>query len=340
MGAIQNIRIDLRGGVVILRINPALSTQGPGPDSNLTPPTLLKTSLPVRLRALAAAAWVLLGSGVHAATVLELNPNVWLNAGSITGIANGDPLQSWADSSGNGRNATQGTLNRRPLYFATAGANSTPVLRFNTQLHSGGTANQFMSFATPLANTAASALTLFAVASDSGARTTGARATVVNTRTNSTTSNGFLFGYGATSGAEAYAHTGNSSPAGTTQTTAIAPSGFDLLTLERNGLNTKLSNFSDPATNGTSTTWNGFTVSTLTTTQIGTEGGIHYFFGDIAEIIAFERVLTPGETNDVVKYLGDKYSIATASAVPEPSVMGLLAGGALLLGKIRTRRRN
>lgn len=266
---------------------------------------------------------------------------MWFNAGNITGVADGAALPTWADSSGNAtpRNATQATVSRQPLYFAGAGANGTPVVRFNTQLHDGGTvANQFMSFATPLANTAASALTLFTVAFDSGARTTGPRATVVNTRTNGTLTNGFLFGYGSNSSSEAYAHTGNSSPAGTTQATTIAPSGFDLLTLERNGLNTKLSNFSDTATNSTSTTWTGYTLSTLTTTQIGTEGGIHYFFGDIAEIIAFEKVLTPGETNDVVKYLGDKYSIITASAVPEPSVLGLLAGGALLLGNLRSRR--
>lgn len=289
---------------------------------------------------------VALGSGIllkttdlHAATILELNPTVWFNAGSITGIANGAPVPTWTDSSGNSRNATQGTASRQPLYFASAGANGTPVLRFNSQLHSGGTvANQFMSFATPLANTAASVLTLFAVASDSGSRTSGPRAILVNTRTNTATSNGFLFGYGSTSSIEAYAHTGLTSNAGSVQTAPIAASGFDLLTLERNGLNIEISNFSDSAANSTSATWTGFNPSTLTTTQIGTEGGAHYFFGDIAEIIAFERILTPGESDQVVKYLGDKYLIATASAVPEPSALTFLAGGVLLLAQRRQRR--
>ncbi len=285
------------------------------------------------------AASFLICTDLQAATILELNPTVWFNAGSITGVANGDPLPTWTDSSGNTRNATQTTISRQPLYFAGAGANGMPVVRFNTQLHSGGTvANQFMSFPTPLANTATSVLTLFAVASDSSSRTSGARAILVNTRTNANTANGFLFGYGTSPSVEAYAHTGVTSGAGSVQMAPIAPSGFDLLALQRDGLNTKIFNFSDTATNSTSTTWTGFNPSTLTTTQIGTEGGAHYFFGDIAEIIAFERSLTDGETDDVVKYLGDKYLIATASAVPEPSSLAFLAGGALFFGSLRSRR--
>lgn len=285
------------------------------------------------------AATLLARPDLQAATILDLGPTVWFNAGSITGVANGAPVPTWTDSSGNSRNATQATVSRQPLYLGSAGANGTPVLRFNTQLHSGGTtANQFMSFATPLANTAASVLTLFAVASDSSSRTSGARAILVNTRTNTTLSNGFLFGYGTSPSLEAYAHTGLTSGAGTVQTAPIAASGFDLLALERNGLNSKIFSFSDTATNSTSTTWTGFNPSTLTTTQIGTEGGAHYFFGDIAEIIAFERILTPGESDQVAKYLGDKYLIATASAVPEPSIMSFLGAGALFFGNWRRRR--
>lgn len=248
-------------------------------------------------------------------------------------MANEAPVAAWPDSSGNGRNATQATASRQPLYIANGGAHGMPVLRFNTQLHSGGTvANQFLSFAAPLANNATSVLTLFAVASDSGVRTSGARAIVVNTRTSGSLANGFLFGYGTTPSIEGYAHTGSTSPAGGVQTTPIAASGFDLLAFERNGLASTVFNYSDTATNSTSTTWTGFNPSTLTTTQIGTEGGAHYFFGDVAEVIAFERILTASESDQVVKYLGDKYLIATASAVPEPSVVAFLVGGALLFG--------
>lgn len=301
-------------------------------------PPILKTIHLLRPGAFLVAS-LLTGTHLQAATILELSPSVWLNAGSITGVANGAPVPTWTDSSGNSRNATQATVSRQPLFFDSAGANGSPVLRFNTQLHSGGTvANQFMAFPTPLANNANSILTLFAVASDSGARTTGARAILVNTRTNATTSNGFLFGYGTTSSVEAYAHTGSTSGAGSVQMAPIAASGFELLALERTGLNSRIFNYSDTATNTSSTTWTAFNPSTLTTTQIGTEGGAHYFFGDIAEIIAFERTLTASESDQVVKYLGDKYLIATASAVPEPSVMAFLAGGALILGSRRPRR--
>ena len=67
-------------------------------------------------------------------------------------------------------------------------------------------------------------------------------------------------------------------------------------------------------------------------THIGTEGGSHYFFGDIAEIIAFEgTALTNEQHLQVVQYLSSKYTI------PEPS-SGLLACTAGIGLLIRRRR--
>jgi len=46
-----------------------------------------------------------------------LSPTAWWHAGSIT-LADGTPVTTWADSSGNGRDLTQGTASQRPVFIA------------------------------------------------------------------------------------------------------------------------------------------------------------------------------------------------------------------------------
>jgi hypothetical protein len=58
-------------------------------------------------------------------------PVVWFKADAITGVTNGGALAAWTDSTGNGYNATQGTLSQEPTYVTNA-MNSLPVVRFNT----------------------------------------------------------------------------------------------------------------------------------------------------------------------------------------------------------------
>jgi hypothetical protein len=68
---------------------------------------------------------------------------VWLRADSIPGMANGVPVASWPDTSGNGFNATQGTASRRPTYVAGA-INGLPVVRFSA------TSTNYMALARPV----------------------------------------------------------------------------------------------------------------------------------------------------------------------------------------------
>jgi hypothetical protein len=58
------------------------------------------------------------------------NLALWLVAGRITGLNNGDPVATWPDISGNGRNAIQAAAGQRPLYM-TGIANGLPVVRFD-----------------------------------------------------------------------------------------------------------------------------------------------------------------------------------------------------------------
>lgn len=303
----------------------------------------MKTSSPVFLAGFIFATIAIGISTNHAATLpgTSLTPSVWLDASQITGITDGQALATWTDASGNGRNATQANTLRRPFYH-TGVANGLPAVRFNSELQPGGAANQFMAFSGSLANTGAGQLSLYVVAYDTGTRGT-ARSTVVNTRPNQSTQNGIIFGYGAPTVVD-YAHISRSITEGGSGGIQNVPIGqtasFVLLTLNRDGFNSTVANYTDLGSDSTSVTWNGFVPSTMTaTTQIATEGGSHYLFGDIAEIIAFDATLLSQADNDaVVKYLGDKYDIIFASTVPEPSSLALgFVGGLSLLFMVRRR---
>lgn len=56
------------------------------------------------------------------------NMDVWLDASQIVGLSNGDPVNTWADASGNSANATKGAFNA-PTYL-TNQLNGKPVVHF------------------------------------------------------------------------------------------------------------------------------------------------------------------------------------------------------------------
>lgn len=55
---------------------------------------------------------------------------LWLAADRIVGLADGDPVASWTDLSGNGNHATQGTTAAKPLY-KTGIVNGRPAVLFD-----------------------------------------------------------------------------------------------------------------------------------------------------------------------------------------------------------------
>lgn len=55
---------------------------------------------------------------------------VWFDAEQINGLADTDPIATWVDGSGNGRNATQALAARQPAYVAN-GLNNRPVVAFS-----------------------------------------------------------------------------------------------------------------------------------------------------------------------------------------------------------------
>lgn len=81
-------------------------------------------------------------------------PLLWLDATRITGLNDGDAVTTWADLSGNGKHATQGTAAKQPTY-RIAGVNGRPTVQFD-----GGDA-----LAVPAIDlTGTSAVTVFLVA--------------------------------------------------------------------------------------------------------------------------------------------------------------------------------
>lgn len=55
---------------------------------------------------------------------------LWLDASAITGLADADPVGTWADLSGNGNDATQATAAKKPVYKVNI-LNGRPVVRFD-----------------------------------------------------------------------------------------------------------------------------------------------------------------------------------------------------------------
>ncbi len=62
-------------------------------------------------------------------TPLSLSPAVWLKADTLA-LADGDPVGTWADQSGNGRDLVQATSAAKPM-FKTAVLNGRPAVLFD-----------------------------------------------------------------------------------------------------------------------------------------------------------------------------------------------------------------
>ena len=288
----------------------------------------------------AVALTLFCGTSAHGAPIpgTSLEPYAWFKADAISGIADGGSLATWADSSANGRNATQTSNNlRQPSFRANGLGTGLPSVRFNTN---GDAVNEFMAFANPVANEATSAMTVFVVAIDSGTRTggTAARGTIVSTRQGATTAtnNGFVFGFGANPNVATYAHVSKAMVGGgSVQSSPMTGGGISLLSVTRDGSTSTLETFTDDGSNASTVTWDGFVPSGQATTQIGTEAGANYFFGDVGEIVIFGSALSDADYQSVASYLGEKYAVP----VPEPTTgMAMTAAGGLLLARRRRVR--
>lgn len=92
----------------------------------------------VVLAALCAAAFL----GILEVRSNAASPITWFKADSLSGLNNGATVQTWADSSGNGRDATQSSGGQRPTYGTDASGRSF--------VHFNGAKNTWLTFSRPV----------------------------------------------------------------------------------------------------------------------------------------------------------------------------------------------
>ncbi len=268
----------------------------------------------LRIFTTVGAVTMCLAAAVQASVVTSTSGLIYhLDAASANVVRDGtNHVSAWNDASGAGRHFTQATADKQPTWISSSASfNNRPVISFD-----GDRTN--LGITAPLADR----LVL--------ASSTAPRTVFIVNRTFATFGNDGIWGLNnadngirrATS--SAWAHPGNTNDFTNTGSMFI------------NGVATNLASHNTPviltAITGGSPTFSG--------TALG-----EYFYngshparpwrGEIAEVIAYDRVLTISERQAIENYLGVKYGFAFA--IPEPLTAAPLAGLALLL--LARRRR-
>lgn len=221
----------------------------------------------------------------------------WLKADAIFGLADGDKVASWPDSTTNGNGAAQSTLAQRPTYKASIAAiNNRPVLRFN-----GTSSNMIISHKTSLAP---SEISIFVL---------GMHNTDVDWEPflMKTTTNAWNDGWGLAelsgNGTYNYGFFVNTYNA-TFVSTSLSTATYKLL----EGIydRTNVEYLINGASQGTQALAAAITTST-SDIYIGhyTLGAAKYLDGDIAEILIYNRGLNSTERKTIECYFSVKYAL-------------------------------
>ena len=239
---------------------------------------------------------------------------LWLKADAITGLADGDAITTWTDSSGNGRNATQATAEAKPAYKASI-IGGKPVARFD-----GG---DYLATASPVVTSAmwqgAASYTMFVVANPvsvaseqvlvgawNSADEWGLGRVCINTRTQSSFE---ISVRDNTNRAQDIYNLLNviTDANGVYVVTRTPGTGTDKFNLRWNGI-------TGTTTSHSSGVITGVFSNTATTIAARAAGGVvlNHFTGDIAEIIIYDSALSDANRQAVEAYLSAKYGIVLA----------------------------
>jgi hypothetical protein len=241
------------------------------------------------------------------ASILWLNPPstpepdsidgllTWYDAQAITGVADGDALALWPDKSGNGRDATQDDDMYKPVYVADAN-NGLPAVRFDTDWLEA----VFSADGIELP------ITVFVVH-----KVTSATMGNQNIIDGGSAGPRFRLGYNPP-GEPLFATFVNWPPALNARITIETPMpDFTVVTALYNEPGARSALRVDGEEKASSTNMASHRLVDIT---IGsrTSRDRQWFFGDIAEIIFYERALEDGELAAVESYLADKYGFGLA----------------------------
>lgn len=228
-----------------------------------------------------------------------------LNGGALP--ADNTPTPQWSDKSGNGRNATQGTVAKQPMWRAAVAAlNGKPALEFN------GLSDWFTIGSMSGLFQAVSGLEVFAAVN---VVDTAVTRVVFLVTTNVATSTRVAVRVEADDTPRIFSRRLDSDSAASTGLSVGASNGAHVfngridhsaatLTFARDG----------EAVSQTAATGQG-TGNTSNTAPAGASIGANalgdsiFFNGNIAELIVVNRVLTAPERANVLAYLGTKYGI-------------------------------
>ena len=212
--------------------------------------------------------------GFIATTVSGLT--LWLKADAITGVANNAALSSWPDSSGVGNTCIQGTAGLKPIY-KTSQINGLPIVAFD-----GSDDGMLTSLSVSLPFTLIAVYKPTSISAGS------------NRRLLSGSNNWLLGPYAANH--QCYNGAFINAGAATSGTTVV------LAVTEQTGLTSLYLN------NGTAVTnTNSGVPGTL---GLGASGAFTEPAGsDIAEVMAYNKVLTSTEMLTVYRYLKSKYGL-------------------------------
>lgn len=220
---------------------------------------------------------------------------LWLAANEIVGLANGDPVGTWPDLSGNGNDATQGTAANKPLWYTstqTMGANARPIVWFD------GTNDQ-MATGSMLGAAYNTAITVFLVARKAGTALKVALA-------DSTGPYGKLYMARQVSGANKFWQYYTEDLTDTLlqyNTPDITPMRIE--TLRYNG-SARVLRIDGVQVSSVACTGNlGLTGGVI----LGNNAGSFQWDGGISEVLVFNRVLSDVECLRVERWLANKYGM-------------------------------
>lgn len=215
----------------------------------------------------------------------------WYDAGAIVGLANADPVPTWADLSGNGYDAVQATGSKQPSY-RTSVIDGRPVIRFDG-------VDDFLRIAHAFSNTSGGSMSMFIVAKAASAVSTE----LIGTR-GAPTSVGFIVRTSTTG--SLYGHIG-----GTNQTDTFTPTSFHLIEVIRANLNIQLGHDGILPSAVANTVFNPNT--TYDRTNLGgnssanTDAPAVFGASDIAEVIVYETALSGTNIDLIESYLAARY---------------------------------
>jgi hypothetical protein len=232
-------------------------------------------------------------SGIHA----------WYRANKLS-QANGTTVQTWPDSSGNYRNATQATAGLRPT-FVTPAVNSLPTLRFDADL---GTV-----MASP-ASSSLAAFTIFIVINPevvdgtqgavmSASAAGGAEILLVSQKLTVNRRDQALLG---------------------SSTTNVTAAAWQIWAITYNGASNPMGFYRNNTADGTPTP-DGVAFTASLTYLLGNN-----WYGDIAELIIYSVVLNSTDRTTVYNYLSSKYALGDVTTGLPPVVPRRRPIGALL----------